>query len=336
MISRFVHARIQPRAKARLVLFRLGLAALAAGTLAAPGPAQAQSQTAAAQFPPGSRLGLAPPAGMSPAQAVRGFEDARNKAFIRLIELPQAAFAEIEKTMSASLLKKQGMILDRRSALPLPGGQGILLSVRQDTPGGTIRKWLLVAPVPDATAMVTFELPVASKAYPEAAIRAALASLTTRDAIPAEEQLSLVPFRLGDLAGFRIVGVVPGRALQLTDGPKDVAGPIDQPHLIAGLIPGQMPRPNEREAVARGALGGLPPLKELRITGSEAMRIGGQQGHEIRATGKDAGTGVDIEIVQWLRFGGGAHLQLIGFAPKDGWTAAFMRFRTVRDSITPR
>ena len=29
-------------------------------------------------------------------------------------------------------------------------------------------------------------------------------------------------------------------------------------------------------------------------------------------------------------------MRIVGFAPKDGWTQAFMRFRTVRDAIQPR
>ena len=69
---------------------------------------------------------------------------------------------------------------------------------------------------------------------------------------------------------------------------------------------------------------------------SEPMRIGGQPGHELRATGKDAKTGAEIEIVQWLRFGSGAYLLMLGFAPKDDWVKALARFRAVRDGLDSR
>ena len=69
---------------------------------------------------------------------------------------------------------------------------------------------------------------------------------------------------------------------------------------------------------------------------SEPMRIGGQPGDELRATGKDTKAGIEVEIVQWLRFGSGAYMQMVGFAPKEGWIAAFTRFRTVRDGLEPR
>ncbi len=66
------------------------------------------------------------------------------------------------------------------------------------------------------------------------------------------------------------------------------------------------------------------------------MRIGGQPGHEMRVTGKDAKSGADVEVVQWLRFGSGAYLRMVGFAPKEGWVEAYSRFRAVRDGMVPR
>jgi hypothetical protein len=44
----------------------------------------------------------------------------------------------------------------------------------------------------------------------------------------------------------------------------------------------------------------------------------------------------DLTVVQWLRFGGGAYLQVVGISRVDAWQTAYPRFRTVRDSIEPR
>jgi hypothetical protein len=38
-------------------------------------------------------------------------------------------------------------------------------------------------------------------------------------------------------------------------------------------------------------------------------------------------------VAQWLRFGSGGFMQMIGIAKADGWPAALTRLRTVRDSI---
>ena len=43
-----------------------------------------------------------------------------------------------------------------------------------------------------------------------------------------------------------------------------------------------------------------------------------------------------LTVVQWLRFGGGAYLQMIGIARADAWKDAYPRFRSVRDGIEAR
>jgi len=289
-----------------------------------------------AVFPIASRLGLVPFAGLKPSNAFPGFEDATNNVFVRLVALPGPAFGEIEKTMTNDALKKQGMTVEKRESPKLGGGNAILVITRQDTKVGRIRKWLLIAPIDNLTALVSFETPAKVPAdYSDGAIRAALASLATRPTIPDSEQLTLLPFKVGDTSGFRLVRVVPGVAAQFTEGPKDALEATEQPQLVIAAAAGGPQQPEGRDRFARDTLAGLPPFKEVRVVNSESMRIGGQPGHEIRAQGKDA-QGAVIEIVQWLRFGSGAYLRIVGFAPKESWTPTFTRFRAVRDGLEPR
>jgi hypothetical protein len=265
-----------------------------------------------------------------------GFEDRDSNAYIRLVALPGPAFAEIEKTLSSETLKKQGLSIEKRESFAMPGGNGILVVAQQNTGSARIRKWLLIAPLGELTALASVEIPLSVTRYPAAAIRTALATLTTRPHVPADEQLTQVPFKMGELSGFRLVRVVPGMALQLTDGPKDALDATEQPHLVISVAPGGPEKPGDREKFARLALGGLPAFKEVRLISSDPMRIGGMAGHEVRAAGKDPQTGAEIEIVQWLRFGSGAYMRIVGFAPKENWTAALTRFRAVRDGLEPR
>jgi hypothetical protein len=290
-----------------------------------------------AVFPTASRLGLVPPAGLEVATTFPGFEDNGKTAFIRLITLPQQAFAEIDKTMTNDALKKQGMIVEKRETLKLPAGNAIMVLARQETPAGRIRKWLLIAPLEDVTAMVSFEMEAKSPPiYSDDDVRKAFATLTTRATVPDKEQLMLVPFRIGDTAGLRLVRVVPGVAAQFTDGSKDTLEALDQPQLVIAVASGGPEQTTDRDQFARSAMSGLPPMKDVRISSSESMRIGGQPGHEVRALGKDPQTGAEIEIVQWLRFGTGAYLRILGLAPKDHWAESFSRFRAVRDGLEPR
>jgi len=289
-----------------------------------------------AVFPIGSRLGFVPPNDLKPATTFPGFENEQKGVFVRLIALPGNAFPEIEKTMTNEALKKQGMTVEKRESVPLGNGNAILAIVRQETAAGRIRKWLLIAPIDNLTALVSLEMAAKLPApYADNVIRTALTSLTTRPNVPADEQLTLVPFKVGDTAGMRLVRVVPGVAVQLTDGPKDAVEATEQPHLVIAAAPGG-PDTRDRDQFARDAVRGFPALRDIRIVGSEPMRIGGQPGHEVRAQAKDAQTGADIEVVQWLRFGTGAYLRILGFAPKDKWTDTFTRFRAVRDGLEPR
>lgn len=315
---------------------------LAAAAFALPHDVIAQSAPAApkseVQFPLASRIGLVPPPGMKLSQTFQGYEDDDNNTYIRLVAMPENAYAEIEKTMTNQAMKKQNITVERREAFTLPSGKGLLVVARQDAGADKLRKWLLIAPIGGLTALVALEMPVNAKKnlYPEAAIRASFATLTARDKIPAEEQLALVPFKLGDLAGFQVAGVVPGRAIQLSDGGPDTADSAERASLVIGIAPGTPPSPSERDNFARLAFATPPNLKEVRILSMEPMRIGGQPGHEMRVSGKDTKSGIEVEAVQWLRFGSGGYLRIIGFAPKDGWTEAFARFRAVRDGMSPR
>jgi hypothetical protein len=185
--------------------------------------------------------------------------------------------------------------------------------------------------------MVSFEMQAKSPpAYSDEAVRKAFATLTARASVPDSEQLMLVPFRISDTAGLRLVRVVPGVAAQFTDGPKDTLEALDQPQLVIAAASGGPQQTSDRDQFARNAMSGLPPMKDVRISSSESMRIGGQAGHEVRALGKDPQTGAEIEIVQWLRFGTGAYLRILGLAPKDQWAGSFSRFRAVRDGLEPR
>jgi hypothetical protein len=288
-------------------------------------------------FPIASRLGLVPPFTLKPSTTFPGFEDDRNQVFVRLVALPAAAFPTMEKTLTSDALRKEGMTIEKRETLTIGGSNAILAIVRQDTKAGRVRKWLLMAPIEDMTALVSLETPLpAPAAYPDDVIRTTLLSLTTRPNIPADEQLKLVPFRIGDIAGFRLVRVVPGVAVQFTEGPKDALEATEQPQLIIAASPGGPADARDRDQFARDSMSGLPPFKEFRITNAEPMRIGGQPGYEVRAQAKDVQNGAEIEIVQWLRFGTGAYLRILGFAPKDKWSDMFTRFRAVRDGLEPR
>ena len=114
------------------------------------------------------------------------------------------------------------------------------------------------------------------------------------------------------------------------------AEPVEQPLLMITLSPGAPEQPSERDSFARRAMAATPGIKDMRIVRAEPLRIGGLPGHEILVEARDQNTDTDLTLVQWLRFGGGAHLRLVAVARRDAWTQIFPRLRAIRDSIEPK
>ncbi len=82
--------------------------------------------------------------------------------------------------------------------------------------------------------------------------------------------------------------------------------------------------------------GQIVGIKDVQITMSEPLRLGGQSGFQTTAQAKDMKTGDDIMVAQWLRFGTGGFMQMIGMAKANVWTTALTRLRAVRDGIQLR
>src|SRR5262249_29872482 len=143
-------------------------------------------------------------------------------------------------------LKKQGLTLDKREELSLKDGKAILFVGRRDE-HGSVSRWILLASMPDLTGLLTVELPdAAKKTYSDDIIRAALASVTRRENVPVEEELGMLPYKLANLAGFRVVRVVGATLVVLTEGPKDSMDAVEQPHMVVTLGAGSPEDSNSR------------------------------------------------------------------------------------------
>jgi hypothetical protein len=283
-------------------------------------------------FPPGLRIGLEPPGDMKVSTHFPGFEDADRKAAINILDLPARAYNDIE---SSAFAKNQPGLTDlKRESFPFASGVGILMSGSLQQNGVTFHKWFLLASasgdkIPDLATLINVEVPEAAFAiYSDAVIRKALASVTFRPA-PLQEQLGLLPFKLTEMAGFRVLQVLASGGVILTDGPDDDINM--QPYMIVSVGGGSPEQPDERGKFARNLLSSAP-LRDLDVQSSEPMRIANLPGYEIRAQAK-ALNGDPVTLVQWIRFGSGGFLRVVGVVRKAGWDQLFNRFRAVRDGV---
>jgi hypothetical protein len=367
-------ARLTPPALA-LALWALTVLGLVSLTI----PARAEDPI----FPPGSRVGLVPPPGMVASNTFDGFADPGKEAAILITILPAAAFPQMDKTLDVDTLRKQGVSLEKREPMQFSFGKGFLLIGRQTADRTRYKKWLLVAGSSELTALVTVQVPeLEDKAYPDRAVRAALATLAIRTKVPEAEELGLLPFAVGDFAGFHVEDVLRGRALMLSDAAaskgdnkdankettdkdavnkdaankdaaskdvtnkdaaskdvtnkdaaKEIASAGFDARMLIAALPGGPAEPDGRGNFARLSFNEIGGIRDVTITLSEPLRIGGQSGYQTMADAKDARTGSDVRVIQWLRFGGGGYLQMVGIGSADSWPSVLARLRTVRDSV---
>jgi hypothetical protein len=285
-------------------------------------------------YPAGSRVGLAPPPGLNKSNNFLGFEDAEHNVAMIIAAVPREALWDLQRSTSAEELKKRGLTFEKREDQKLADGDAFLVIAHQEVEKMKLRKWIFAVLAQDLIALVTVQIPDdAAKLYPDSAIEASLSSIAIRATVPVEEQLGLLPFRVGELAQFRIGGVIPGRAIMLTDSPSDDLGPDVDAHIVVAVAAGGPAQASNRDAFARDLFSTIPNIKDVHVNSAEPLRIGGQPGHQVMAVGKDVRTGSDVNIVQWLRFGGGAYLHMIAVARSSTWIPAYARFRQVRDGI---
>jgi hypothetical protein len=284
-------------------------------------------------FPTGLRIGLEPAGDLKLAHQFPGFEDPARNVTVTIFDLPSSAFHELE----TAAFNSNQLANVKRESFPFANGIGFLISGSTQQNGVTMYRWSLLSQaiggtVQNLTALVNVQVAEsAGSVYSDEVIRKMLASVTFRQA-PIQEQLSLLPFKIGDLAGFRVMQVLPTGSVILAEDGSDRSGA--QPFMIVSLERGGPAEAGDRATFARDLLA-TAPVRDLTLQSAESMRVNGLPGYEIRAQGKDP-TGASVSVVQWLRFGAGGFLRVIGVSPTEKWNEAFARFRTLRDGIATR
>ena len=315
-----------------ILLLRSALAALACLMLAA-APALAADPV----FPANSRVGLTPPPGFTASTKFAGFENQQASSVMLLVEMPTEAYTDLEKAFTDEALKARGMTVQSREAVAVKDGKGFIVAGPVESSGTKRYDTVMIANLSGLTTIVSVQMIEASRATLTAKVVGdSLKTLAVRQQVPQAERLSVLPYKIGDLAKFRIVRSGREGVAVLTDGPNDEVEAVAQPFVLIGIAPGGAPKPEERDAFARRLFGSAPGIKEIKITRAEPLRIGQAQGYEIVADAKDAKSGTDITTVQWVRFGQSGYLQMFAIVRRTAWNEVFPRLRAIRDSIEPR
>jgi hypothetical protein len=285
-------------------------------------------------FPPGVRVGMTPLVGLVRAKAFAGFETEDQGVKVLVTELPAAAYGEVATAFKANPAGTGGV---KPESIETSAGVAYYTAESAKDGATNVRRYSMILPGGTFSGYVAVQIPEnAGKIYTDEAVRQMFASAVIRKEVPIEEQLGLMPFKVGELSDFKNVRTLaPNAAIILADG-DEVTGFEAAPFMVIGLIGSAPAKPDDRGRFAQQAATTIPGVRDARITMSEPIRIDGMAGYETRIDATSGKDNTAVTVVQWLRFGGQTSLRIIGSAPRDEWPKAFTRFRAVRDGIQPR
>jgi len=291
------------------------------------------ASAADAVFPPGVRVGMTPLVGLVSAKSFVGFETEDHGVKVLVTELPAQAYGEVMNAFKANPAGAGGI---KPESIETSAGLAYYTVENARDATGNVRRYSMILPGGAFSGYVAVQVPEnAGKIYTDDAVRQMFASAVIRKEVPVEEQLGLMPFKLGELGDFRNVRTLAPGALILADG-DETTGFEAAPFMVIGMIGSAPAQPDDRGRFAQQAATTIPGVRDARITMSEPLRIDGQPGYETRIDATSGKDNTAVTVVQWLRFGGQNSLRIIGSAPRDLWPKAFPRFRAVRDGIQPR
>ena len=277
---------------------------------------------------------MTPLVGLGRARSFVGFETEDRGVKVLVTDLPAEAYGEVANAFKANPGGSGGV---KPESIETAAGLAYY-TVENAKDGATnVRRYSMILPGPTFSGYVAVQVPEnASKIYTDDAIRQMFATAVIRNQVPVDEQLGLLPFKLAELSDFNNVRTLaPGVALILADGDEKTGFEV-APFMIVGIIGSTPSQPDDRGRFAQQIAGTIPGVRDGKITMSEPVRIDGQAGYETRIDATSGKDNTPVTIVQWLRFGGGSTLRIIGSSPRDDWAKAFPRFRAVRDGIQPR
>jgi hypothetical protein len=285
-------------------------------------------------FPPGVRVGMTPLVGLVRAKSFVGFETEDQGVKVLVTELPAEAYGEVMNAFKANPAGTGGI---KPESIETSAGVAYYTAETAKDGATSVRRYSMILPGGTFSGYVAVQVPEnAVKIYTDEAVRQMFASAVIRKEVPVEEQLGLMPFRIGELGDFKNVRTLaPGAAVILADGDETTGFEV-APFMVIGMIGATPAQPDDRGRFAQQAATTIPGVRDARITMSEPIRIDGMPGYETRIDATSGKDNTSVSVVQWLKFGSQNSLRIIGSAPREQWPKSFPRFRAVRDGIQPR
>src|SRR5512140_3842217 len=170
-----------------------------------------------AVFPPGVRVGITPLLGLARAKTFVGFETEDQGVKVLVTELPAEAYGEVANAFKANPAGTGGI---KPESIETAAGLAYYTAENARDGAAGVRRYSMILPGGTFSGYIAVQVPEnASKIYTDDAVRQMFASAVVRKEVPVEEQLGLMPFKIGELGDFKNVRTLaPSAALILADG----------------------------------------------------------------------------------------------------------------------
>lgn len=288
-----------------------------------------------AVFPPGSRIGLTPPAGLVLSSDFTGFMDQEASTSILIASMPKDAFGEVVAGMTAERLATQGMTLVGPCDNVTTSVESRCFRVTQTAGDLLFQKWLLVARFESETAMIVVNLPdvvMTDGIYSAAAMETALSSLAYSETL-ASDPLDALPFTIeeGELLTFkRTLG---GSSAAYVGVP--VAGYPQPIWIVASSLDDSAPA--REVAFSRMAFQQITGLSEAEVTDETPYASAGLEGHILEGKGTDEESGSALYVYQAVLVdAGGKYYRLVGLVPDREKSVYRTEFLRLTQTLRPR
>jgi hypothetical protein len=286
---------------------------------------------AAPVFPPGSRIGLVPADDMEFSWRSGLFENPSKYASVRMAEMRPEDYPIIERSIMNPDEAVFRVIFRERTTIG--GYPAVLATVNQRSRGGfLLRKWLLAVREPTLTMYIVVQSIESPEGYTDAAIRRMLNSVVSRPIVPIEAEMAVLPFQIGDRAGFRPVRM-DVHQLVMTEGLSDDLHLFEQPVMTASFVSMRPPNSAETQDFAVKLLRADPGLKGVAIEQTQPFQPRGRARHEIVARAKDAASGKPLIVLQTLEFDLNGILRIKSVTRPGDRETHLPRFRTLANGI---
>ena len=260
----------------------------------------------------GSKVSMIPPQGFVVATTFLGFQEAKTKSSILVLDVPKS-FTEISSGLTIESLFKQGVRVEQSVEITLNGVPALFIKGEQTVAEILFRKYILVLGTNKETLIINAIAPISDLTLDEMIKNAILSTIydTTKVLSP----LDSVDFQINTLStNYVFAKLMPNMLIYNVDG-KMPSESKDKESFVVAKVFSKAPI-TDTKAFAINRIKTLP-VQIQKMYSVLPIQINGLNGFEIYAEGVNRKTGVKEQAYQVLLYANDSYYILFGSAQNN-------------------